>query len=59
MTAWGLAPYQGLIAPSALLDATPMTNERSIDELVDEFNAQAKTEGRYDGRALPLEAGTP
>ena len=29
-----------------------MTNERSLDELVDEFNAQAKAEGRYDGRAF-------
>jgi hypothetical protein len=29
-----------------------MTNERSIDELLDEFNAQAKAEGRYDGRAF-------
>jgi hypothetical protein len=29
-----------------------MTNERSIDELVDEFNAQARAEGRYDGRAF-------
>ena len=27
-----------------------MTNERSIDELVDEFNAKAKTEGKYKGR---------
>jgi len=29
-----------------------MTKERSIDELVDEFNAQAKAEGSYDGRAF-------
>ena len=29
-----------------------MNNERSIDELVDEFNAQARAEGRYDGRAF-------
>jgi hypothetical protein len=29
-----------------------MTNQRSIDELVDEFNAQAKAEGSYDGRAF-------
>lgn len=29
-----------------------MTNERSLDELVDEFNAQAKAEGRYYGRAF-------
>ena len=27
-------------------------NERSIDELVDEFNAQARAEGSYDGRAF-------
>ena len=26
--------------------------ERSIDELIDEFNAKAKAEGRYDGRAF-------
>ena len=29
-----------------------MINERSIDELVDEFNAQAKAEGSYNGRAF-------
>ncbi len=29
-----------------------MTDERSLDELLDEFNAQAKAEGNYDGRAF-------
>jgi hypothetical protein len=29
-----------------------MTNERSIDELMNEFNDQAKAEGRYDSRAF-------
>ena len=36
-----------------------MTNEPSIDELADEFNAQAKTEGRYDGRAFWEVPATP
>ncbi len=38
-----------------------MTNERSIDELVEEFNARAKAEGRYDGRAfweVPSQSGS-
>jgi hypothetical protein len=29
-----------------------MNNERSIDELLEQFNAHAKSEGRYDGRAF-------
>ena len=36
-----------------------MTNERSINELVDEFNALAKSEGRYDGRAFWEVPATP
>jgi hypothetical protein len=36
-----------------------MTNERSIDELVDQFNAQAKAEGRFDGRAFWEVPATP
>ena len=38
-----------------------MNNERSIDELVDAFNAKAKAEGRYDGRAfweVPCQSGS-
>lgn len=29
-----------------------MYNERTIDELIDAFNAQAKAEGRYDSRVF-------
>jgi len=29
-----------------------MTTERSIDELMADFNSKAKAEGRYDGRAF-------
>lgn len=29
-----------------------MSNERTIDELIDAFNAQAQAEGRYDSRTF-------
>lgn len=29
-----------------------MSDERTIDELIDAFNAQAQAEGRYDSRAF-------
>lgn len=38
-----------------------MSNERTIDELIDAFNAQAQAEGRYDSRAfweVPSRAGS-
>jgi hypothetical protein len=36
-----------------------MTTERSIDELVNEFNAKAKAEGSYDDRAFWEVPATP
>ena len=32
--------------------AKPMSDEHTIDELIDAFNAQAQAEGRYDSRTF-------
>jgi hypothetical protein len=48
----GYERYDVRNAEIHLSHATPMTHERSLDELVYEFSAKARAEGRYDGRAF-------
>lgn len=35
-----------------IINAKPMSNEHTIDNLIEAFNAQAQTEGRHDSRAF-------